>query len=613
MRDLFKFEVLRFRGWGLAAALVHLVVLGFLVRMVDLGQQPLLAYRAFGAVYALAGLLLGLYQMGSYRRPNAWLNLLHRPLPAWRIGVALGGAAAAWLAVAVAGPILLAALYQRELTARVMDLRHWLLPPAALMLALMGYLAGAYAMLANRRWSGCGLVFLLLVATAGASGPALLGLMAVALLWLAYLVLASFKPDLAVLPRGPLAQLATALPLQMGVYLLTLLLGLGGEMVWVVQGTHPLNMPVPPHGGHTETERMDGRQRMLAGLSASTDRQAPLWREQVALSEVTTVGHSYEPGPRRQAFANPAQPTGFADVRRRVEWVFSHDRMRFEGLRTSDMRRAGELCVGEHDASFPALPVDLGGVPGLPADDHLLAAGNRVYQYVSETGRIIPRMRLPEGEVVDDFGPIGQSLTLGTDRARYFFDGRDLLEGAGLIEPRQRVAIPGEYGNLSVFDVIEVVDGYLMSFTFSNRAFRSLGGPPHQVLLWVDDRGQAHRVAYRPMSYDYPAPFRYQAWLPSPALYAVRGWLRDLFVAPDPRLAMVPPPVPRGMWLLAGGLMLLSLLAAAWLVARRALPATARAAWILACGAIGLPALASLWLLHPEPELAPRRLRPQPA
>ena len=29
---------------------------------------------------AVAGALLGLYQMGSYRKPNQWLNLLHRPM-----------------------------------------------------------------------------------------------------------------------------------------------------------------------------------------------------------------------------------------------------------------------------------------------------------------------------------------------------------------------------------------------------------------------------------------------------------------------------------------------------------------------------------------------------
>ena len=613
MRDLFKFELLHFRVWGTAAALVHLMVLGFLVRLLDLGQQPLLVYRAFGGVYTVLGLLLGLYQMGGYRRANTWLNLLHRPVPATRIAAALCGAAAVWLAIAVALPILLAATYQRELTARIMDLRHWLLPVAALMLAWLGYLAGAYAMLANRRWSACGLVFLLLVATNGASGVARLAVMALALAWLGMLVACSFKPDLAALPRGPLARVATVLPLQLSAYLLMLLVGLAGEMVWVVQGSHPLNRPEPPAGGHTETDRMDGRQRLLAGLAASTDAHAPLWREQVGLSEVTSLGFGQSPAAQRGGFANPPQPSGFVDAHKRIEWIFSHDRMRLEGLRTADGRRAGELGVGEANAPFPALPIDLGAAPGLAEDDRLLGAGNALYQYDSESGRILPRLQLPAGEAIDGIEPIGESLTIGTDRARYIIDGRDLAEADGPIRPRQRVAIPGSYGSLSRLDMIELVDGYLMSFAFTNDASRAEGEPPHQVLLWADDRGQVHPVAYRALTWDYPALFRYQAWVPSPLLYAVRGWLRDLFAAPDPQRAVAPPPVPRSMWLLAGALMLMSLLAAVPLSASRDLSIPARMLWILACGIVGLPALVSLWLLHPERERAPRRLAPQPA
>ena len=84
MWNLFKAELLRFRAWAIAYFLLHLAVLGFLTRVVDLAQQPKFVYQVFAAAYALSGLLLGAYQMGSYRKPNAWLNLLHRPVPPHR-------------------------------------------------------------------------------------------------------------------------------------------------------------------------------------------------------------------------------------------------------------------------------------------------------------------------------------------------------------------------------------------------------------------------------------------------------------------------------------------------------------------------------------------------
>ena len=85
MLDFFKAELLRYRAWTIAYFALHLAVLGFMTRIVDLAQQPEFVYQVFAAVYALSGLLLGAYQMGSYRKPNAWLNLLHRPVPRHRI------------------------------------------------------------------------------------------------------------------------------------------------------------------------------------------------------------------------------------------------------------------------------------------------------------------------------------------------------------------------------------------------------------------------------------------------------------------------------------------------------------------------------------------------
>lgn len=614
MRDLFKAELLRFRSWAIAGALLHLLALGFLTRVVDLAQQPLLVYRVFGGVYALAGLLLGLFQMGSYRRPNVWLNLLHRPLPNGRIAMALLGAGTVLLAMAAALPVLAITGYQYGMTARVVDLHHWLLPLAALLLATCGYLAGAYCMLGGRRYSTCSLVFLVLLATGQATGPRVLLLQALVVLWLAAMVLAAFKPDLSAPPRAPAAIVVTALPLQMGVYLLILLLGFGAEMLWIMQGTHPNNMSVPPPGGHNETDRMTPRQRMLAGLAASHVPQAALWREQVALSDVQSIGAQIVATPVRNAFTPPARAQmEFEDEDQRVRWVFSHDRMRFEGYRLTDGRRFGELGVGTDDAAFPAPAQATGSLPGLPKDDGTLVAGNTLYHYVSASSQALPRIRLPAGEILSGVTPVGESLVVSSDRALYFFDGRDVTGSEALLIPRQRLPIPGSSGDLSNIELIELVDGYLVSFSFTSYANELTGAAPYQSVLWLDDAGHVTRVARRAMSYDYPMFYRYKAWWPSPALYALRVAAMNLFSVSDPLEATAPPPIPRDMQLFAGGLMLLSLLGALWLSRRRDLSMPARLGWLLACAAIGLPALASLWLLYPACEAREPRRQLQPA
>ena len=44
-------ELLRFRAWALGYAALHLVVLGFMTRVVDLAQHPVMVYQAIGGAY----------------------------------------------------------------------------------------------------------------------------------------------------------------------------------------------------------------------------------------------------------------------------------------------------------------------------------------------------------------------------------------------------------------------------------------------------------------------------------------------------------------------------------------------------------------------------------
>ncbi len=595
MIDLFKGELLRFWRWALVAAVANLVVLGFLTRMVDMAQQPLLVYQVFAAVYAVAGALLGLYQMGTYRKPNHWLNLLHRPLHRLRIAGALTGAGALLLLATAALPIVLVAAAQETMTARVVDLRHWLLPIAAWLIALSGYLAGAYAMVADRRYSFAAFLLPMLFMYSQASGVGMLGVQCAVVVFLAVLLAIAFKPDPAVQPRNPAAVLAVALPVQLGAHFLMWMLGFGVELVWSASGGHPLSTPEPPKGGHVEADRAEGKEMLMLGIENSRDPEAALWREQIALSDVYTL-YPLRALPVRNSLTN-LSPLELGDGENNLWMVFSHDRARFETRGLRDQRARGELGVGEKQAEFPA--------PTMPIGTVYLYNAQAAYQYDSEQQLIFERFRLPPGEVMAvPPEPAGDNLVVLSNRAAYFYPGREAMNGLDLLQPLMRVPMPGHVGHLGRMDVIELLDGYLVSFTYTWGVWSGDLQHAYQTVLRVDGKGHAQEVARRTIRNDLPAAYTDRnTWL-SPVLRAICLGVQGLFAADDP-LTAKPQPVSPRILALAGVCCLLALLGAIWLSARQPHSPRARWAWVLLCGVVGLPALASLWLMYPRRETLP--------
>lgn len=595
MIDLFKGELRRFRLWTIAAFFINLGVLGFLSRMVDLAQQPSLVYQVFGAVYAAAGALLGLYQMGSYRKPNQWLNLLHRPLHRLRIAGALTGASALLLLLAVALPIVIVALYQQGLTTRVVDIRHWLIPLAAWLIALSCYLAGAYAMVGNRRYSFAAFLLPNLFLYAQASGVAMLCVQLVVTAFLALLLGIAFKPDPLAPARNPGAVLAVALPVQLGAYFLVWMLGFGVELAWTVTGTHPLNMPKPPAGGTIEADRAEGKDMLLLGIAGSRDPDAALWREQIALSDVytryplRTLSHQGD-------MTNP-QPMEWTDGERNINWVYSHDRNRFVGYGILDKRARGELGIGATQAAFPA--------PTMAFGASYLYNAHAVYQYDDASGRVFERIRLPQGEVIaSPPEPAGDNILMLSNRAAYFYPGREAMNGLDLLKPLMRVPMPGPVGNLSRMDVVELLDGYLISYTYTWGVWGGELQHPYQQVLRVDGKSHAREVARRALTVDLPSAYTDRNFWLSPVLRVLCLGAQDLFAAPDPLRAKPQSMVAPILWL-AGACCLLSLLGAVWLSGKQAHSPRARWAWVLLCGVVGLPGLVSLWLLYPRRETVP--------
>jgi len=293
----------------------------------------------------------------------------------------------------------------------------------------------------------------------------------------------------------------------------------------------------------------------------------------------------------RGQLMNPA-PLEFEDDTRRVRWAFSHDQMRFAGYTVSDQRAAGTLGVhGQQRFAQPPLPVG----------NDLLVTREAVYQFDPESNRILLRGRVPAGETIVGLDLAGERIALLSQRALYLYDARDLQREAGLLQPRLRVPTPGKVGNLTRVELMELLDGVLLSYSFT-RGRHNGRGTPHQVRLRVHEDGRIAPVAARALTSGYGPLYVYNSWYTSPVLFAVQKRLTSLFAGYRPQEDVSAPRIPAAAWAIAGALSLLSLLLAAWRTGLIAISQRARLAWILACALLGLPALFALWLLYPRRE-----------
>lgn len=591
---LFKAELRRFRIPGFIVFAAHLLVLGFMSRTSDLAQESAMAYKAIAACYVAAGLLFGAYQMTGYARPAAWLQLIHRPVPAWRIGIALMAAGVAWLAIAVALPILLIDAWQAGLTARVVDLRHWLMPLPALTVSVIGYALGAYAVLANRRVGFGPMIVLLLLLTARAQGLNALLLQVMIATNLGVLLWIVFRANRSAIPASPWRLGFIFVPLTFALYFgLLMAMKVSMQVIWILLGAAPATASVPPHESVQESARMTDKALMLEGIRASHDAHAAQWAAQVdAQEKLERYGPMIDELPTRGQFTN-GPSLSFADTAHDTRWTFSHDRMRFVGRGFSDDRTDRGTLAPPGATTFPSptMPV-MGALGAGDAATAVLLGDRTAWLYDTRTRAMSVLLTLPAHEVFASVPMrVGTHPAALSDTALYVGNGNLPLHGAMV-----RIPLDGPISVLSRVSIADVDDGHLISLVYlRNNRYESF--PRVQQIVHVDANGAWHVVSTRPLAQDFPTWFRYMDWWLSPLLERASDGLKMLF-APQPGLSPADPATPPAsmLWLAAVCALLCASVTAA-LARRQRLGATATMAWMIVTALLGPAGLFGFWLV----------------
>lgn len=585
MKLLLVAELRRFRAAAVAGTAVHLLILAITGTFTDLFVATE-EKKGIGLVcYAIAGLLAGVYQVGSQRRLGTFTYLIHRPLAPRRILLALTGAATLLLGGVVGLPILLATLVARFRPHGV-DTRTFLIAPLVVGICLSLYLAGLFLVTSPGRARFAVLLIPVVFLYPRLSAAATFLMLALALLWLWVLASAAFKPDLSTHLTSPVAVAAFALPVQAALlpalgFALLFVYSLGvavSEVGWRHVPDFGWNHYFP-EDTFQRVEYMDPGEALASALRrAGNEESLSLANafDPKAATELSPL--TRDPHRRGQLWIHDRHQT-FTDDGRGLVFTFSHDLMLFTGRETRTGRAAGWL--GPEGRALDALPSSR--FPEVPevVNGRFLLTARRVYEIGPELS-VRAAFEAPGTDRIVSplFATDGPLQAVLTDRALH------------LVSPRAiPVALPGDVRNLSRAIVVPAGENLLISFVFGIRSVRD-GAPARQAVGRLDRDGSYHVLAELPLGQGPPSWSRHRHFLVAPALAllfdAVRG-------EPVSR----PPPA---LWLFAALIGVASAALTARVARRRGLSAASRLAWGAASLLTGVPGFLSFLLLTPRPE-----------
>jgi len=335
MLILLKIELKRFQKYALLLALAQVILWAYLQRQTSIINISGIINGNLSTYAILASLLFGITQFALHKRKNHWTYLVHRPLPINHIFLAIAGAGAVCIVIALSIPLFMSYATLSLIGNETVELRHYLYVLHITLLALTAYSIGAFTVL-NASW---GAIFLLSVFTVMLSTkPNSVALILISdlacLLITFYLAINSFQVNLNKHFTKKRQIIVAALFMQPIAAMLLMMTQLAYHLPLMVAGSHPDKYDYSNgdyDNYYAALWHWDEQDLIEKVVDGAVYPDKTLLLNQIDYAEQYRVRMRLIPDQVKGQLPHQDKSKGLFDNTNKVYWQFSHDQSLYIG------------------------------------------------------------------------------------------------------------------------------------------------------------------------------------------------------------------------------------------------------------------------------------------
>ncbi len=503
MYDLFLSEFKRYRTLAVVVCVIHCIVWAVSTKFMPFVVPHPFKMMGITFITLIGGVVFGLASTALHKRKNHWTYLVHRPLSARKIYLALMSAGLLLLFIALSLPFLAAIIFLDLFSNNVIELRHYLMALHLFLMAGCAYFIGVYAILSPIKAGLLAIALMQYLAHAvKANGAFDILVDSAFLLFTFYLARSVFQVNLSLQNIDKPKALLSLIALQPAMLLILMSApSLYYHLPLKLIGQHPQNSAVDfnattENGIYFQFRRAEPKTQTQFLLQYSEHDETRSLNRQSRLAEFKSLSQAdTEPHFSQQLFLKERKERfALNDVEREAQWIFSHDLGIFVGLNMKSDEIIGYFGrEGFFDKTDNVSAAQKFNEIPLIVDMRFIQTSRSIYGVDLINKQVSRKFTLPDTEFyTKNVSFVFDRAILMSNKATYFFDAMDFNHARKALQAEHVIDNPIPNTLYDDVSVSEVFNGFLVQYrSYHFGRYET----PGAALVYVQHNGKIETIA----------------------------------------------------------------------------------------------------------------------